>query len=116
MGNEGILIKVEKELTKNVEGEETMGAKLMIGKTDDAEQYRQYGETHELDWFSADSIDESNCDPIPWNGTSAYDDDVPNSEVVKYMVHVASTRVTNGRQYNSVVETQSIEGDVEEKP
>ena len=95
-----MLTEIEEELRQNIEREE--GALMLdqpvIGETDDKKEDCQYDETHVLDRLAANSIHESNCNPISWNSTSADNDKIADSSIVEDPVDIRSLSVANGVQ------------------
>lgn len=58
----GVRAEVEEELSEDVEGEESMpvvGKKLVVSESDDDEEDGKDGEAHDLNWFTAKSVDSS---------------------------------------------------------
>ena len=113
---DGSQTEVKEKLAKNVAGEEGMLAELLVRETDDAEEDGEDCETYELNGLATNGIDESNGDPLTWNGTGANDDEVPDRRVLEDMILVFATGVTNCSQDAGVVETETTEGDIEEEP
>ena len=108
--------EVEEELSDNVASKETVCANLVVTETHDAEDDCEDGETHQLDWLTTDSVDKSDGNPVTWNGTSTDDDDVTDSRPVEDLVNVVSTGVTDSLKDDSVVEGDTVEGNIEEEP
>ena len=87
-----------------------MLSQLVVGKSNDDEENGQHSKAHELDWLSADGIHGSDSNPVPWNGTSADDDEVAHGGVVEDLVDVRSLGVPNSLQNDRVVETKTVAG------
>lgn len=112
----GVRSKVEEELSDNVEGEETTFAQLVISETDDDEDNGQNSETHKLNGLATDGIDSSNCNPVARDGAGTGDDQVANCSVVKDFVDVVTLGISDGSQNDGIVQTETVVGDIEEKP
>lgn len=108
--------EVEEELSQDVAGEETARADLVVGETHDAEEDGQDDEAHELDWLAANSVNESDGHPVTWDGTSADQDDVTNGNVVEELVGVDTLAVTDSLKDGRVVETDTVESNIEQEP
>ena len=59
----GIRSKIEEKLSKNVEGQETMGAKFVICESNYAEEDGENSEAHELNRFPANGINQRHSHP-----------------------------------------------------
>lgn len=93
-----------------------MTRKFVVSESYDDEKYSKDCETHELNWFTAESVDCGDRYPVSWNSTSANENEVTDGGFVKDLIHVVATRPTNGRKDDGVVETESVIGDIKEKP
>ena len=93
-----------------------MSAEVVVCETNDAEKDGKDDETHELDGLAAHGVDEGNCDPITWDCTGADEDETADGCFVEDLVHGFPAVVTDRGQDNGVVETQTIESDIKEKP
>ena len=89
---------------------------MIISETDDDEDDSEETEPHQLDRLSSHGIDQCNCDPVPWNGASADDDQIADGRVVENFVHVCALGVANGLENDGVVEAKAVKGNVEEEP
>lgn len=69
-----------------------------------------------MDRFAANSIDSRDSNPVTGDGTSANQDQVTDRNVVEDLVDRVALGVTNRLQDGCVVETDTIEGNVEEEP
>ena len=83
-----LLTEVEKELGNHINGKETIGRNVPVGKAHDNEQNSEDRETHELDSLSAKNINRRHRHPVPWHRTSKHDDDVTDGGVVHELIHV----------------------------
>lgn len=108
--------EVEEELGDNVAGQKTFFSNLVVSETHDAENDCQDDEAHQLNWLASDGVGESDSDPVARNCSSADQDHVSNSDVVQVLVSGLATGIANGSQNSSVVETDTVECDIEEKP
>ena len=79
----GVGAEVEEELRDDVEGEEALGADLVVREADDAEEDGQHREAHVLDGFAPDGVDRRDRDPVARDGACADDDDVADGGVVE---------------------------------
>jgi hypothetical protein len=112
----GVGAEVEEELAENVETKLAARANDIVTETEDAEEDGEESETHELDGLATNGINESDSNPVTGDGTSADNDQVTDSGVVVDLVHVLATGVTDGLEDNSVVERDTVEGNIEEEP
>lgn len=85
-------------------------------KPDDAEESCENGESHKLNWLSSDSVHSEDGDPITRNGTSTDQDQISNGVVVQLVVNIGGRRVANLREDDRVIETETIECDVQQEP
>lgn len=108
--------EIEEELGQDVAGEEAARANLVVGETHDAEEDGEDDEAYKLDWLTADGVDECDGHPVTWNGTSANQDDVTNSNVVEELVGVGALAVADSLEDGRVVETNTVESNVEQEP
>lgn len=114
----GLLTEVEEELGQDVESEQALLADLVVGETDDAEEDGEERETHQLNGLAANGINGGNRDPVTGDGTGADEDEVTNGGVEEVLVHVlgVARAVANLGQNNRVVETETVEGNIQEEP
>jgi hypothetical protein len=68
------LTEVIEELCKDIESQESMAAKFIVRKSDDAEKKGKYDESHDLDGLASNGVAKGNCHPVTWNGTGANQD------------------------------------------
>ena len=110
--------QVEEKLGNDVECKEAVGAQLAVGETDNAEEDGEHDEAHQLNGLPSDGVHGSHGYPIPRNGSSTDNDDVTDSAAIEDVVGRLGTsgRVANGGENDSVVETETIESDIEEEP
>ena len=108
--------EVEEELGENVAGQQSVRSDLVVCETHDAEEDGEDDETHELNWLATNGVNECDSHPVTWNGTSAHEDDVSDSNVVEEVVCVGLASVANSLENRGVVETDTVEGDIEEEP
>lgn len=113
-----LLTKVEEELGDNVDSKEAVGAQLVVGETHNNEEDGQDSEATKLDGLTAQSINGSNGNPVSRDGTSEDNDNVTNSGVVQVLVDGGGVlgRVANDVQDGTVVEGETIKGDIEAEP
>lgn len=88
----------------------------MEGETDDDEEDGEDDEAAELDGFTADSVDCGDGDPVAGDGACTDDNEITNGSVAEDVVDVGATGVADCSEDGGVVETETIEGDVEEEP
>lgn len=113
----GVGAEVEEELGEHEAGEEAGGADRVVAEAHDAEEDGQKGEAHQLDWLAADGVAEGDCDPVTGNGTGADKDDVADGDVVVIVIDVDGIRTEANRSQDSrVVETNTVESNVQEEP
>lgn len=112
------LTKVEEELGNDIDGKEAVGAQLVVGETHNDEENGQDSEATKLNGLTAQSINGSNRNPVSRDGTSEDNDDVTNSSVVQVLVDVADVlgRVANDVQDGTVVQRETIKGDIKAEP
>ncbi len=105
-------------MAEDVEGEQStlVFDQFVVGKADDDEEDGEDGETHELDGLSADGIHGGDGDPITRNGTGQSDDEVANGGVVEDMIHILAAGVADRGEDDGVVETETVESDIQEEP
>lgn len=108
--------EVEEELGQDVEGEETASSDLVVGETHDTEDDGEDDEAHELNRLTADSVNKSDSHPVSGNGTSADKDDVTDGDVVEELVHVVAVSVSDSLENGRVVQTDTIESNIEQEP
>lgn len=85
-------------------------------KTDDTEQNCQNNETHKLDWLASNSVDSEHGNPVSRNSTRTNQDKVAYSVVVQFVVDIVLGRVTNLCEDNRIIETETIESDIQKEP
>lgn len=114
----GIGSKVLEEVAEDVDGELALGADLVVTESKDTEEDGQHGETHKLNWLSADRIDGGNREPVTRNETSARKDNITDTLVVDGIVHifVGWSSVTDSRKDDGSVETETVERNIEKEP
>ena len=112
----GVRAEVEEELGEDVEGQERVFTKLVVGEADDAEENGEDCKASKLDGLAANGIDSSNGDPVAGDGTRADDDQITDGRVAEDFVHVTSSSIADGSQNDGVVETKTVVGNVEEEP
>ena len=113
----GVGPEVEEELRDDEAGEQAGGADRVVAEAHDAEEDGQQGEAHELDWLAADGIAEGNGDPVAGDGTCADKDDVADCDVHVVVVDVDGVGAeANGGEDGRVVQTNTVEGDIQEEP
>ena len=108
----GVGAEVEEKLGKNIEGEETLGAQLVVSEADNDEENGEHDESHKLDGLAANGVDSGDGDPVAGNCASADNDDVTDSGSVEQFIDVGTARVSNGSQNDRVVQTETIESDL----
>jgi hypothetical protein len=84
--------EVEKELAQNVESEKSVTRQLFEGEADDAEENGEKEESNELDWLTADSVNESDGEPVTGDGTSTNEDEVADGGFVEDVVDVTKNK------------------------
>jgi hypothetical protein len=110
---------------------------LLEGEADDAEEESEEKEASELDGFAADGVHEGDGDPVTGDGAGADEDEVANGVFVEDVVNVArnkgvrvgvglrrgcegwnlrSTSPTYCGQDDGIIETESVEGDIQHEP
>lgn len=107
---------VEKKVGENVASKETGFADLVVAKAHDAEDDGENRETTELDRFTTDGIASGDRDPVTRNGTSTDQDQVAGSDVEQSFVGVGAFAIANGLKNSGVVETDTVERNIEEEP
>lgn len=107
---------VEEEVGEDVARKETAFADLVVAKAHDAEDDGENRETAELDRFTTDGIASSDRDPVTGNGTGTDQDQVARSNVEESFVGVGTLAIANGCKNRSVIETNTVESDIEEEP
>jgi len=112
----GVGTEVEEELGEDVEGEESVAREVVVGESDDDEEYGEHGEAHELNGLAANGIDGCNGDPVTGDSTGENENEISNSVLAVDLVHVGSTSPSDGRENDGVVERETIVGDIKEEP
>lgn len=84
--------EVEKKLRQDVDGQQAVLAKLVVGETHDNEENSENAEAHELDGLAANGVHSGHSHPVAWNSTSKDDDQVADGGVVQVLISVRSTR------------------------
>ena len=69
-----------------------------------------------MDWLATERVDCSDRDPVTGDGTSTHENKVTDGNVVEDLVNAVALGVTDGCQDGSVVETDTVESNVEEEP
>ena len=108
--------EVEEELAEHVECEQAVFGQVVVCEADDDEEDGQDGEAHQLDGFPADGVDGGDGDPVAGDGAGADDDQVANGRVAEDAVDVVTLGVADCAQNNGVIETKTVEGNIEEEP
>jgi len=108
--------EVEEKLAKDIESEEATFTEMVIVETNDDEENGKDTETHELDRLAADRVHGGDGHPVTRNGTSADDDQVSDSGVSEDFVHIVALSISDSAENDGVVETETIEGNIEEEP
>lgn len=114
----GVGAEVEEELSEDKEGEKASGVALevVVSEAENDEDDGEEGEAHELNGLATDGVDESDGDPVAWDGAGADDDEVADGGVVEDFVDGVAAGVADGSQDDAVVERDTVEGDIEEEP
>lgn len=112
----GVGAEVEEELGEHIERQQAVFADLVVGKSNDDEEDGQNGKAHELNRLATNRVDRGDSHPVAWNGAGADNDQVADSSVAEDVVHIAAAGIANGTENDRVVETQAVEGDIEEEP
>ena len=130
----GVGAEVEEELSDNVASEETLFSDLVVScemvrsllfdigrieqltETHDTEHDGQNDETTELNRLAADSINGCNGDPVTGDSASADQDQVTDRDVIEDLVNGVTLGVADLLQNGGVVETDTVESDIEEEP
>lgn len=89
---------------------------MVPSKAQGSEEDCQKCESHDLDGFSANGVDEGDSDPVSRNSTSANEDEVTDSSIVVNVVNILTTSVAELCKNHGVVQTDSIECNIEEEP
>jgi len=85
-------------------------------ETPDDEQDSEGAETHELDGFAADGVDERDGAPVAGDGTSADEDAGTGGEIVQDVVDGRATAVSDGAEHGGGVQVKAIKRDIEHEP
>jgi len=88
----------------------------VVCEADDAEEDREDGETHELDGLAANRVDQGYRHPVTRDCTGADDDQVTDGLIVEDVVHVAAASVADSGEDDGVVESETVESNIEEEP
>lgn len=107
---------VEEQLDEDVDGQHTVGADLVVRKAPHEEEDGEEDEPDELEGLAADGVDGSNGEPVAGDGTSADENAVTSSEVVKLRIDSLAATVANRSQDGRRVETETVESNIEEQP
>jgi len=110
------LTEIQEELSNDVESENTLLTNLVETETDDAEKNGEDDEATKLDWLTANSINESNGEPVTRNSTSAHKDNVADSGVPEQPVDVGAGREANLLENDGSVQTKTVESNVKQEP
>jgi len=101
------------------------------GKSNNAKEDSKDSETTKLNGFTTNGIDSSDGEPVTWNGTSHDENNVTNgvlvenliditemvSEVhVKLKIYLPSSAISNSSENNGIVQRDTVESNVKEKP
>lgn len=112
----GVGSPVEKQLNENVDGQHGMAAEMVVSETPDQEQNSEHDETNELENLATDRVDGRNSQPVSGNGTGADEDAVSSGQVVELVVDSSATSVANGLEDSAGVQSETVEGDIEQEP
>lgn len=89
----------------------------MVGESEDAEEDAGHDETDDLDADTAEALDGEDGDPVTGDGTEEDDDDLADGGVpAGGPVVTLDTGKVDGRQDEGVVQTNTIEGNIESEP
>jgi type II secretory pathway component PulM len=88
------------------------------GLTQDDEEDREYGETHELDRLAAPLVNEEEAGPVSRDQTSGGKNQISNANVVQVIVYSTSTFAlsateTDSRQNDTRVQTKTVESNLQ---
>lgn len=103
-------------MSDDVAGEQAIFTDRMIAETHDAEQDGQDDEPAHLNRLATKSIHSGCGDPVARNGACADEDEIADGDVVEDAVNAVAFGISDSLQDRCVVETDTIEGDVKEKP
>jgi hypothetical protein len=89
---------------------------MLESETPDDEKDRKHDETHKLNWFAANGINEGDCDPVTRNRSCDNKDGVTGSQVVQLVVDSWSTSITNSGKHSGRVQSKTVKGNIQEEP
>lgn len=112
----GVRAEVEEELGQDVKRQQTIFTEMAVSEADDDENDRQKSKSHELNWFPTNGIDCGDGDPVTWDSTCANNDQIADSGIAENVIHGSTLRITNGTENDRVVETKTVEGDIQKEP
>ncbi|KAH3662001.1 hypothetical protein OGAPHI_006182 [Ogataea philodendri] len=101
---------------------DTVGSRSVSGwvtftrNNESGEDSGQNEETTDLNWLSSNSVHGSNSEPVTWNGTSANQNQVTSSLVVKGMVNVLGRCESDGGKNRCSVKTETVVGNIQHEP
>lgn len=81
-------------------------------ETEDTEDNGQPYEAEHLEWLSANGIDGKDGQPVTGDRTSTGEDDGSYCLVVKFKIQVRTTGVSNGFEYDTLVEAKTVKGKI----
>jgi len=92
-------------------------ADLVVGETEDAEKDAGHDETENLDLDASQTLNGEDSDPVTGDGTQENNDDLTDSGVpASGPVITLNSREVDGRQNERVVQTNTVEGNIESEP
>lgn len=90
---------------------------LVVGETQDTEKDAGHDETNDLDLDTAETLNGEDGDPVTGDGTQENNDDLTNSGVPDGLESITlDGREVDRGQNEGVVETNTVEGDIESEP
>jgi hypothetical protein len=117
MGGSGSgLTEVEEELDEDVKPEFVVTSKILEIETPYDEENGEDDETSKLNGLTSNGINGCHCRPVPGNSSSRDENAISSSEVVKDLIHSWSSTISNRGENSGTIQTEAIEGNIEEEP
>lgn len=90
--------EVEEELSQDIDSQQAVLSKLVVGEAHDDEKNSEDSEAHQLDRLAADGVNSRHGHPVARNSASQDNNEVANGSVVEVFVGGlgARRRVTDG--------------------
>jgi len=108
--------EIEEEFGKDIASEQTACADCVVSETYYAEEDGEDDKATKLDWLAAESVNSSHGHPVAGDGAGTDKDDVANTDVEESLINILSLAITNSLQNRGVVQTDAVEGNIEEEP